>query len=99
MAKPSEVEGKLDEVSGVIARLRKNCSDAKQIFVNSKASMDLIPTKYAGIITEINGYSSGDRWEENQKSRLAKLTSEFQALNTDVESLITAISESGITEF
>jgi len=98
MATASEVKSGLDKIAGVIQSCRLKLSDAKENIKKQKANLDNLPTTYAGILSEINGYLPSGAMETLAKDELSKLTAEYQELLSEINALNTWITDN-ITEF
>jgi hypothetical protein len=88
MATTSEVKAGLDDIATSI----RNC---RQAFINSKARIQTahselvsIPTTFSDVLSTINNYTGTDEFEVLCQAEKAKLTTEFQALRDEINTLI-----------
>jgi len=85
MATSSEVKAGLDEIALVIKTARSRLSAAKAQVSSQNSTIDGLPVTYADLIATINAYGTADAFEALSKAELAKLITEFMALNADVD--------------
>ena len=86
MATISEVEAALDDVSRTIITERQQLKNAKARMTTGEGNLNSIPTVFADAIATINAYTGSDPVVLLAKDKLAKLTTEFQALKGDATS-------------
>ena len=88
MATISEVKQGLDEIAASIRAVTKRYADAKVSIQAGSEALGNIPTKYADVIAEINGYTPTGAFETLAKDEKAKLQTEFTALKATIDALI-----------
>lgn len=97
MATTSTVKAGLDDVSTTIRNARKRLSQSKAAITAAKNELAAIPTTFADVIAEIDGYAGDDAFESLAKSEKDRLAAEFSALQADAASAEASLST--ITEF
>ena len=97
MATVSEVKAGMDEISTLIKNSRSRLSQAKEHMKAMAPILNAIPTKYADVLAEINGYPGDTPFQALEKDELALLTVEFLSLVEAVGTANTALE--AITEF
>lgn len=97
MATSSQVRGKSDEIDNGIEIIRRKMSDIKNAITVAKTKLSNYPTQFADHIAEVNGYAPDGPFETLAKDILAKQITEYQALESDIESAETFLA--GLTEF
>ena len=90
MATTSEVKAALDDISQSIKTERQAFASAKARIQTASGNLGLIPTTFADVIAEINGYTPTGAFETLAKDEKAKLQTEFLALKADIDALITS---------
>lgn len=80
MATPSEVKAGLDDVAQEIRTSRQALKDAQARVQAAKSDLANIPTKYADLITTIDGYAGGNEFEAQAVADKNALAGEFNAL-------------------
>jgi ABC-type transporter Mla subunit MlaD len=91
MATPSEVKAGLDEVAQQIRASIQDRQTAKEQLQAAKDRLDGLGTNYADVITTIQGYTPTGAFESLAKDEFAKLTTEFQALASALDTAIAAL--------
>ena len=86
MATTSEVKAGLNDIAASIRAERAAAKQAKARITQGKTTLNGLPTTFAGVIAEINGYASDttNEFEAGAKAELALLTTEFNALVSDL---------------
>ena len=78
----SSVKVGLDSASNYISTERAALQAAKARISDAVTNLASIPSLYAAIVTEINGYTPTGTFETLCQDELAKLITEYQALRT-----------------
>jgi len=89
MATSSEVKAGLDEISAMIKASRQRLVSSKDMITTQETNLTAIPTRFADVLAEVNGYGTTDAFEAVCKAELAKMTTEFLALVADVSLAVT----------
>lgn len=97
MATVSQVKAGLNDVATEIRQARMEATRCKISIANLNTALGNLATKYADVISTINAYTPTNAFETLSKDELAKLTTEFQALRTDIASAQTSLDS--LTEF
>jgi hypothetical protein len=97
--KASLIEVHLAMAASDIARARQQMTEARTAVTSVNTALGNIPNKYAEMIAAVNaaGYDADANGAAN-KALLAKLVTEFGALQTAVASAQSALT-SGVTEY
>lgn len=98
MATASEVKTGLDKIATAIRTCRTRLAEAKENIKKQKSNLDNLPSTYADVISEISGYTPTGAMEALSKDELSKLTTEYQALLSEINALDTWIT-GNVTEF
>lgn len=80
MATSTEVDVALDAVAQLISDQREVLKKAKSNAAIASAALAAVPTTYADVVSTIQAYGTTNAHEALAKARLAKYTTEFQAL-------------------
>ena len=80
----SGVKAGLDAVAKTIANLTDRVEDVLSQLSGIQADLSSIPTTYATVIAEVNGFTPTGEFESLAQDELAKLTTEFLALKAKV---------------
>ena len=88
MATASEVKSGLDAIADEIAAVRKRFATAKSSIEGGSTALGNIPTKWADVLSTIDGYGTEDAFEALTKAEKAKLATEFVALKSEIDTLI-----------
>jgi hypothetical protein len=88
MATYSEVKQGLDEIAAQIRAVQTRYNTAKSNIEAGSAALGAIPTKYADVVTTINGYTPTGAFETLAQDEKAKLQTEFQSLKATLDALI-----------
>ena len=91
MATSSEVKSGLDSVSKDIAKNRARLEDCIATAAEVSALLAAIPTTYSEVAAEINAYTPNGAFESLSKDELARLTSEFNALKANADTIAAVI--------
>lgn len=84
MATTSEVKAGLDAIAQSIAGIKGQVEAAVTLLQGQETNLTELPAQYTDLIAEVNGYVPTGAFETLAKDELAKLTTEFQALKTQV---------------
>ena len=87
MATSSEVKAGLDAIAKDIATQRAVLQKAIDNATGASAVLGSLVTTYSGVKTTIDGYTPTGAFETLAKDELAKLTTEFQALKADADTI------------
>jgi len=88
MATTSEVKAALDDISQSIKTERQAFASAKARIQTASGNLGLIPTTFAGVIAEIDGYVPTGAFETLAKDEKARLATEFVALKAEIDATI-----------
>ena len=88
MATTSEVKAGLDDISRSIRDSRNAYAKAKAAIQSAHNQLAAIPTTFADVIAEIDGYDGSDAFEQVAQAEKAKLATEFVALQNEMDALI-----------
>jgi predicted nucleic acid-binding Zn-ribbon protein len=88
MATASEVKAGLDDIATSIRNSRQALAQSKARIQSARNELANIPTTFADIIAEIDGYSGADAFEQLAQAEKAKLAAEFTALRDEMDALI-----------
>jgi hypothetical protein len=88
MATTTEVKKALDDIATIIVTERQAYANAKARIQAASANLNAITTQYAGVITEIDGYTPTGAFETLAQDEKAKLAAEFAALRSTINGLI-----------
>ena len=91
MATISEVKAGLDSIAGMIAGSTKARVQAKNNLLSARNQLAAIPSQFAAVIAEIDGYTPTGAFETLAQDEKAKLASEFTALKSALETELTAL--------
>jgi len=91
MATISEVKQGMDEIAASIRAVQKRYADAKASIEAGSTALGNIPTKYADILAEIDGFAPTGAFETLAKDEKAKLATEFLALKSTIDALIATV--------
>lgn len=93
MATTSEIKAGLDDIAAEIRTERQALRSAQARVNASLAALQGLPTKYAGLIAEIDGFDAqtSDVFERLAKAEKAKLVTEFTALRGKTNAANTAL--------
>jgi len=80
----SGVKAGLDAVAKNIANLTSRVEGALEALSGIEADLTSIPTTYADVIAEVDGFTPTGEFESLAQDELAKLTTEFLALKAKV---------------
>ena len=94
MSSISEVKAALDAVAGMISSSIRQRTQIKVGLLAARNQLANLPTQHSAAITEINGYTPTGAFETLAKDELAKMTTEFLALKTALETELTALGVS-----
>ena len=97
MATISEIKAGLDDIAQTIRTERQAMKSSKARISSGQGNLNLLPTVFADIIADINGFTPTGAFEELAKDELAKLTAEYLALVSDAGDAVTVLND--ITEF
>ena len=87
MATVSEVKQGLDDIARAISDASLRYSRAKEQMTRASADLGQLPSKYAGVITEVDGYTPTGAFETLAKDEKAKLQIDFVALKAKIDAL------------
>ena len=90
MATASEVKAGLDDISRSIRDSRNAYAKAKATIQAARNQLVAIPTTFADVLEEIDGYGTEDAFEAVTRAEKAKLAAEFVALQGEMDALINA---------
>ena len=82
MATSTEVDVALDAVAQLISDQREVLKKAKANAAIASAALAAVSTTYADVVSTIQAYGTTTAHEALAKARLAKYTTEFNALKT-----------------
>lgn len=82
MATSTEVDVALDAVAQLISDQREVLKKAKANAAIASAALAAVSTTYADVVSTIQAYGTTNAHEALAKARLAKYTTEFNALKT-----------------
>ena len=88
MATTSEVKHGLDEIAKSIRSAQQRYDGAKANIEKAAADLGQIPSVYAGIIAEIDGYTPSGAFETLSQDEKGKLQVDFVALKARMDALI-----------
>ena len=91
MATPSEVKAGLDDIAATIRTERqalKNCAARVSVAL---ANLNAIPTTFAALIAEIDGYTPTGAFETLAQDEKAKLQTEFTSLKNKAQTAKTGL--------
>jgi len=88
MATTTEVKAALDNITQVIVTERQAFANAKARIGAASSNLNALATTYTDVMATINGYAPDGAFETLSKDELAKLTTEFTALKSDIDTLI-----------
>ena len=97
MATISEVKAGLDDIATTIRTERRALVNAKVRIATAQNNLAAIPTIFADVIAEIDGYTPTGEFEALTQDEKAKLQTEFVALRNAAGMGVTALV--GITEY
>lgn len=87
MATTSEVKTGLDLVAERIATQRAVVDKAKANAQSASDALAAIPTDFADLIATIDAYTGADEFETLAQAEKARLTTEFNALKTEADTI------------
>lgn len=82
MATTSEIDVGMDAIAQRIYDQRQVMLKVKQNATNASTALAAIPTDFAAVLAAVNAFGTSDPYEAATKAKLAKLTTEFNALKT-----------------
>ena len=88
MATTSEVKAALDDIAQTIKTERQAFASAKARIQAGSGNLAAIPTVFADVIADIDGYTPTGAFETLAKDEKGKLATEFTALKADIDTLI-----------
>lgn len=91
MATTSEVKAGLDDVAAEIRAERQALKTASARVSASVSNLNALATKYAALVSTVNGYTPTGAFETAAKDELTKLASEFTSLKTKATTAKTAL--------
>lgn len=91
MATYTEVKRGLDDIAQIIKTERQAFANAKARIEAASGNLAAIPTQFADVISEIDGYTGADSAEVLAQDEKAKLAAEFTALRTEIDGLINTV--------
>ena len=94
MATSSEVKAGLDGIASVIAGSIQGRANAKALLLSARNQLAGLPAQYADVLATINAYTPTGAFETLAEDELAKMTTEFTALKTALQTELTAIGVS-----
>ena len=89
MATTSEVKAGLDNIATSIRNCKQKFIQAKTIIQNCSNELGAIPTTFSDVNSTIQNYTPTGAFEILAQDERSKLVSEFQALKTEIDALIT----------
>jgi hypothetical protein len=87
MATASEVKTGLDAIAAFISARRSNAKSYKAAATTDVADLDGLAAAFADLIATVDGYGTSNAFEALAKAELAKLTAEFGALKTQLQTV------------
>lgn len=97
MSTPSEVKSGLDEISALIRNGRIRLAAAKEMLATQETNLTAIPSRFAAVKAEIDGYTPTGIFEELAQDELAKMTTEYITLRDAATAGVAALL--AITEY
>lgn len=85
MATPSEVAAGIASIAVTISGSQRMQEQAKVNLLAARNQLAAIPTQYADVLTEIDGYTPTGAFETLKVDEKSLLTTEFVALKTALE--------------
>ena len=92
MATTSEVKSGLDGIAGAIADNRKLAEQVESILITIGENLAALPATYADELATIGAFTPTGTFESLSQDELAKLTTEFGALQTSAANALAAIT-------
>lgn len=91
----STVKAGLDDIASAIRTERQACATAKARITTASGNLSSLATVHADTIAEIGTYDSvnGSEFEKLSKDEFGKLVAEFTALKSEVDIVVTSISD------
>ena len=94
MPTTSEVKAGLDAIASMISGSIQMRAKAKAQLLAARNQLAGIPSQFADVISEINGYTPTGAFETLTKDEKAKLQTEFLALKSALEAELDALGVS-----
>lgn len=91
MATTSQVKAGLDDIAGQITKVISETAAAKSALQAAHDKLNGLPSTYSDVISAIQAYADSDDFEKVSKAELIKLTAEFTALKSALNTAIAAI--------
>ncbi|PBB96448.1 hypothetical protein [Mesorhizobium sp. WSM3862] len=82
MATTSEIDVGMNAIAQRLYDQRQVMLKVKQNATGASASLAAIPTDFAAVVSAVQAFGTTDPYEAAVKAKLAKLTTEFNALKT-----------------